>query len=76
MVLNPLSRDQINKAFSENLPVYRNGKAFVITAMYYSELGSESKWLVDYVKISKKDSRIRTRDLVSFCTGFSMLEGK
>lgn len=68
---NQLSRDELNKAHNERLPVYRNGNEFVIAAMYWSDSGAESKWLIDYYKVSSKFQRIRTRDLISFCKSFT-----
>lgn len=72
MAINQLSRDDLNKAYSEQQPVHRNKNEFIIVAMYYSELGFEPKWLVDYIKISSKQQRVRTRDLVSFCKSFTI----
>lgn len=67
-----LSRDDLNKAYNDKLPVHRNGNMFIIAAMYYNDQGIEPKWLIDYYKISNKVQRVRTRDLISFCRSFSL----
>ena len=67
-----LSRDDLNKAYNDKLPVHHNGNMFIIAAMYYNDQGIESKWLIDYYKISSKVQRVRTRDLISFCRSFSL----
>lgn len=69
-----LSRDELNKAFNEKTPIYRNGNEFVIAAMYFNDQGAEPKWLIDYYKVSSRFQRVRTRDLVSFCKSFSLVK--
>lgn len=67
-----MSRDDFNKARSEGKTFSKNGHRFVVTAAYFTDAGDSDKFLVDYVKITKKQARTRTTDLVSFCRKFTV----
>ena len=67
-----MSRDDLNKALTEGKVFLRHNHKFVVTSTYHTDAGGTSKFLIDYVKITKKQARTRTIDLVSFCRKFTV----
>lgn len=66
-----MNRDELNKALEAGNAFLRHGNHFAVLSVYPVETNNEPRFLIDYIKLSTKASRVRTRDLISFCRKFT-----